>query len=169
MKRILLLLFLFSSASAMCQSNQAPPVYVKYDAYYHDIQLMLQSWKQEVAHTTLGAIKAWVLKLTDDAPPESGIQLLHGSRKILTDEAIFARRKGGVYIVGKLTSSALNSVVTVDFDLIGTAFAISAEGTCVTNYHVLKDIFHPEDPEAKRIAFILLSRPTTNFICSIKY
>jgi S1-C subfamily serine protease len=150
MKKHLLFLFLFSSASAMGQSKQSTPVYVKYDAYYRDIQLMLQSWKQEVPHTTLGAIKAEVLKLTDDAPPESAIQLLHGSRKVLSDEAVFAKRKSGVYIVGKLTSTVLNSMVTVDFDLIGTAFAISADGTCVTNYHVLKNIFHPEDPEAKK-------------------
>ncbi|RYZ95995.1 MAG: serine protease [Sphingobacteriaceae bacterium] len=151
MKKYLLFLVLLSSARVMGQSSQPVPQFVKYDAYYRDIQQWLQSWKQEVPHTTLGTIKSGTSKLLDDAAPESiVVKTINAAQKALDDEAVFEKRKGGVYIVGRLMATEINSVITIDFDLIGTAFSISADGVCVSNYHVLKNIFHPEDPESKK-------------------
>jgi serine protease Do len=150
------LLFICVVVCALCswtkvigQSAGTDSSYVRYDEYYRDIGKWLEPWKQDFVHKTLKEIKDGAASLTDDNAPAASLQIARGNRKALSDEDIFSKRRNGVFIVGKLTSSDAKTNRSVNFDLIGTAFVISEDGACVTNYHVLKNIIRPNRTEDK--------------------
>jgi len=62
----------------------------------------------------------------------------------LKDEEIYAQRKNSVFLIGKLKKTK-DTTGAISFDFTGTAFAISSDGVCVTNYHVLQDIIQRND------------------------
>lgn len=110
--------------------------YIDYQQFFSHLHLDTLSGKAAVS---LKMLQDSAALLPDEAAPKGEeIKTLPASRKSLDGSAIYALRKQSVFIIGKL-SKAQPSGAT-NFDLIGTAFAISADGVCVTNYHVLKDI-----------------------------
>ncbi|MGZ3823248.1 MAG: S1 family peptidase, partial [Mucilaginibacter sp.] len=132
--------------------------YIRYDEYYRDIDKMLEPWKQGV-HKPLQEILTHAGLLQDDRTLATNVQTLKRATGELNDQDIFSRRKSGVFIFGKLVSLETNGVKSVNFELNGTAFGISADGTCVTNYHVLKSIIHPEKTSNKKDSLYFIITP----------
>lgn len=77
--------------------------------------------------------------LTDEAPPAEMIRTPAPGVKLLRDEDIYNRRKNSVLVIGRIRRSPEASA-DLHIDFLGTAFPISENGICVTNYHVLNDI-----------------------------
>jgi len=82
--------------------------------------------------------------LRDEAVPENSITTSPPGVRILKDEEIYAQRKNSVFLIGKLKKTK-DTTGSISFDFTGTAFAISSDGVCVTNYHVLQDIIQRND------------------------
>lgn len=55
-------------------------------------------------------------------------------------EQVFNERKSAVFIMGKLNKSSTDAEPTAG--LYATAFGISEDGICVTNYHVLSELIY---------------------------
>lgn len=148
---------LLFSATVMGQSTVTQNRYVNYDEYFREIGKWLEPWKHDFAHKTLKEIRAGAALLRDDQAPLKDLKLPQGKAKIWSDEEIFSKRRQSVFILGKLFFSNSNHTGPVDYDLMGTAFAISEDGACVTNYHALKNIIRQDEPEAKKdsIYFII--------------
>jgi len=76
---------------------------------------------------------------------------------VLCDEDIFSKRKNSVFIFGKIYRCENCMGSDVHFDITGTAFAISEDGVCVTNYHVLKDIIRPNENDVEDSAYFIMT------------
>ena len=142
---------LVTSAIAMGQNTVSTDQYVKYNAYYADLGKPFLPWKQDSMHQTMQRLKQSIALLTDEKAPAQTVQTLKSSTRVLTDEAIFANRKNSVFLLGKVNSVG---PAGLNFDLIGTAFAISADGVCVTNYHVLKNLIQAAAANKDSVYFI---------------
>ncbi|TWF42941.1 trypsin-like peptidase [Chitinophaga polysaccharea] len=122
--------------SARGQAAATHNRYIDYQQFFSHLHLDTLSGKATVSLKILHDSAAL---LADEAAPKGEeIKTLRASRKSLDGASIYALRKQSVFIIGKLSKAQPSG--TTNFDLIGTAFAISANGVCVTNYHVLKDI-----------------------------
>lgn len=96
---------------------------------------------------TVKALQDSATGLSDEGIPGDSITTMLPGTRILNDEEIYAQRKKSVSLVGKL-KKIKDTAGTISFDFIGTAFAISGDGICVTNYHVLQDIIWKNDSTA---------------------
>jgi serine protease Do len=148
-----------SSISVRGQSSTPHEIYVKYDEYYRELGKWLEPLKALPPQKTLQEVIADAALLTDDHIVDGYIGTIKANKKVLTDEEIFAKRRSGVFIVGKLTKSDSNLSKEVNFDLIGTAFAIDEDGTCVSNYHVLKSVIRPKTDEANKDSIYFVITP----------
>ncbi|NLR77309.1 serine protease [Chitinophaga eiseniae] len=116
--------------------------YIDYQQFFSHLHLDTLRGKALISLKTLQDSAAL---LADEAPPKgAAITTLRAGRKPLDGASIYARRKQSVFIIGKLQKA--QAAGAMNFDLIGTAFAISTNGICVTNYHVLKDILQKPLP-----------------------
>ncbi len=73
-----------------------------------------------------------------------------------------------MFIVGKFSKDTIDPAKT-NFNLTGTAFAISENGICVTNYHILQDLINKEISlnKSDSVYFIATSDGKGYFIDSI--
>lgn len=67
-------------------------------------------------------------------------EIKSNSSKIKKADQVFSKRKSAVFIMGKLNKSNADAESTAD--LYATAFGISDDGICVTNYHVLSELIY---------------------------
>jgi S1-C subfamily serine protease len=107
-------------------------------------------------------------RLIEDTPPAQPILISAGSQKVLSDEEIYAKRKNSVFILGKLFKKG-DTPGDIRFDLTGTAFALTADGFCATNYHVLQNILRNNDPatDIDSVYFIITPDQKVYFIDEI--
>lgn len=127
-------LLLHSSAHGQAAATNSR--YTDYQQFFSHLHLDTLSGKAAVP---LKMLQDSAALLADEAPPKGDeIKTLPAGRKSMDGASIYALRKESVFIIGKLQKA--QAAGAMNFDLIGTAFAISANGICVTNYHVLKDI-----------------------------
>jgi serine protease Do len=118
--------------------------YVDYQHYIdNDFVLELFSLKNETPNTVKELQDSAAL-LTDDAMPGDSILTATPGAKILNDEEIYARRKKSVFLIGK-SLKRKDTTGNIHYDFIGSAFAISGDGICVTNYHVLEGLIRKND------------------------
>lgn len=128
---------------AGAQSSSTADMYTSYQHYYSGLKFMppgKSAMIQDLKDST-------ALLADEGSPAGNKIKLLPATTKALADEEIYARRKSSVFIVGKLQKT-VNSTDPLSFALTGTAFALNADGICVTNYHVLKGIIVNDSPDA---------------------
>lgn len=150
---------LFSSISVRGQSSTSDEIYVQYDEYYRELGKWLEPLKALPVQKTLQEVIADAALLIDDHIAVGCVRTMKANKKILNDEEVFAKRRSGVFIVGKLTKSDSNVSGEVNFDLIGTAFAIAEDGVCVSNYHVLKSLIRPNSDEGKTDSIYFVITP----------
>lgn len=129
---------LFSSATA--QTAAPDGMYVDYMQYFGVVAKTFSVPGGPVPKP-LKELEDSAATLKDEAAPLNGVPVLKRGTSVMSDEDIYAGRKESVFIVGKL-SKRKKDAQGASFDLTGAAFAISADGICVTNYHVLSDIIH---------------------------
>lgn len=162
---ILCIFVLLLHSSARGQAAATNNRYIDYRQFFSHLHLDTLSGKAAISLKTLQDSAAL---LADEASPKGDdIKTLRASRKSLDGASIYALRKQSVFIIGKLQKAQPSGAT--NFDLIGTAFAISANGACVTNYHVLKDILQkpPTANNNDSIYFIITSEGQVHFIDKI--
>jgi serine protease Do len=148
------------------QTAATEDIYVKYNAYYENLGKWLAESKSDLAGMTLNKIKSDAALLKADEATDLPVAIFSNNTQLLSEEMIFSKRKNGVLIIGKLSSTDPGNSKSTNFDLVGTAFAISADGTCVTNFHVLKNIIRPDAEEGKKdsVYFIITNDKKVYFI-----
>jgi len=155
-----------SAGATMAQTATHDDMYVKYNAYYENLGKWLDESKSDLGGRTLSKIKSDAALLMADEATDLPVAILSNNTQLLNEEMIFSERKKAVLIIGKLSSSDPRNPKSKSFDLVGTAFAISADGTCVTNFHVLKNIIRPDAEEGKKdsVYFIITNDKKVYFI-----
>lgn len=157
---------LFTLSVAHAQNTTSVALYTDYQQYFSSINLAPPG--SSSALKTAQALQDSAAALTDEASPEgTSIKTLPASLKALSDEDIYQKRKNSVFIIGKLKEK--DSTGAISFDLTGTAFTLTADGICVTNYHVLKNIIHKDTIQAVKdsVWFILGAGKQAYFIDKI--
>lgn len=119
------------------QKGTSDDPYVKYNEFIGEAFQKRFLSGTENKFKSIKQIREAAALLTDDKPLMEGVPVLKGNSKVLDGEEVFEKRKNSVFIFGKILSSGPKSL---KFDLSGTAFAISSDGVCITNYHVLKGL-----------------------------
>lgn len=154
------------AGTIMGQTATPEDMYVKYNAYYGNLGKWLAESKSDLAGITLSKIKSGAALLKADEATELPVAILRNNSQLLNEQMIFSERKNGVLIIGKLNSSQPGNPKSKNFDLVGTAFAISADGTCVTNFHVLKNIIRPDAEEVNKdsVYFIITNDKKVYFM-----
>ncbi|MBS1602974.1 MAG: trypsin-like peptidase domain-containing protein [Bacteroidetes bacterium] len=141
----------FALTHADAQETVAAPVadtdglYIDYQQYLGDglgKEIMTGKGRSPVSPVQLHDSAAL---LRDEGRPGYEVATALPGKRVLHDEDIYAGKKKSVYVIGKLKKRN-KQTGAVNFDLIGTAFAISADGVCVTNWHVLREIMGRTDP-----------------------
>lgn len=66
------------------------------------------------------------------------------SKEPLNPKDLFQTKKSTVFLMGRLNQKDRNDYPYAD--LFASAFAISSDGICVTNYHVLGELIHTDKP-----------------------
>lgn len=141
--------FLICTSTVYGQTAVSEEMYIDYMKFFGALRMETLSGKGTVPKA-VKALQDSAALLVDEAPPTGyDIKTLPAGRKILVDEAIYAKRKHSVFIMGKLMK-ANDSTGRIDFDLTGTAFAIASDGICVTNYHVLQDLICKDTTKENR-------------------
>lgn len=171
MRKFIFIVFTISSGiimrySAIAQSYATGDLYIDYKKYFQEA-LQVFSSDQNFVVKNVKELQDSSMRLVDEAVPGINIKTLLGSAKKMDDEDIFPKRKNSVFIVGKLLSRKPN--VDASFELPGTAFAINENGTCVTNYHVLKSIIKRKEQENENdsLYFIMTTDKKVYFIDKI--
>lgn len=160
---------LLSTLMTMAQSTATSSMYVDYQQFFGSLQIKSTSVNGS-APKPVETLRKEAALLTDEKPVANASNIpvqLPGTR-ILDDEAIYTRRKKNVFIIGNL-KHATDSTGAISFELTGTAFALSPDGLCATNYHVLKNIIEHESPERGKdsVFFIMTLDNQVYFIDSI--
>jgi len=137
----MLVVFCFSNVNG--QATTSDGMYIDYMKFFGGLRMESLSGKG-IVPKAVKALQDSAALLVDEIPPSGyDIKIVPGSRKVLDAEAIYALRKNSVFIMGKLRK-ANDSTGRIDFDLTGTAFAITSNGICVTNYHVLQELIRKD-------------------------
>ncbi len=66
------------------------------------------------------------------------------STEALKPKDLFQAKKSAVFLMGRMNQKDKNDYPYAD--LYASAFAISSDGICVTNYHVLAELIHTDKP-----------------------
>jgi serine protease Do len=148
---ICIVVLMFSPAIVLGQNTAPGDLYVKQDmdAYSRDLWKTFSVQKYDTMVQTMKGLKESAALLTDDKPVARPVQMLNGKPKAWKDEEIYSKRKNSVLIIGRYFYTA-QSTGNYDTEFSGTAFAISADGVCVTNYHILKDVIQAEGKNTRR-------------------
>jgi serine protease Do len=147
-----------TSPAALGQSNAPDDMYVNYDKNYVDAwRNHLQSGRKGALDKTLKEIEESAALLMEECPPAENVRTVNGRREVLSDEDIFSKRENSVFIIGKLHRCRNCTGREVHPEYTGTAFAISKDGVCVTNYHVLKDIIRPNENDVEDSAYFIMT------------
>lgn len=145
MKTVLLLAIslLATWERADAQDARIDTTFNDYNGYIAEIT---QVYLKQLSAAPIGVIIDSAEKLRPELFTDQ-IALLPAKSKKMTPEAIYDAGKESVFILGMLERRQKDSAVQVRFSRISTAFAIAEEGVCVTNYHVLKGLIHPENDQ----------------------
>ncbi|WP_346320570.1 trypsin-like peptidase domain-containing protein [Chitinophaga sp. YIM B06452] len=128
------------SCMAISAAGQNPQMYIDYPQLFTVILKKADSMLQTgFKPLTAADLEQMAAKLTDEAPPAGTIRTAAPGARLLRDEDIYERRKNSVLVIGRIWRSA-DASKNLHIDFLGTAFPISENGVCVTNYHVFKDI-----------------------------
>ncbi|HVU94352.1 MAG TPA: serine protease [Puia sp.] len=146
-------LMLSAGLSVMAQEKARTDRYVDFNQYLGEMEKGILAARQEGrTPKTIGELRAKAALLVEERAPAEKVRTVMGPSKGLKDEDLFAKRKNGVFIIGKLFGG---NGTELRWDLTGTAFAISADGVCVTNYHVLTAIIGPDKNNSDSVYFIV--------------
>lgn len=159
----MLAFFCFSNVNGQVTTSDS--MYIDYMKFFGGLRMETLSGK-EIVPKSVRALQDSAALLVDEAPPSGyDIKIVSGSRKVLDAEAIYTLRKNSVFIIGKLRK-ANDSTGRIDFDLTGTSFAITSNGICVTNYHVLQDLIRKDSTKENQdsIYFITTFNKEVYFI-----
>ena len=156
---------LFEASAVMGQSNAPGDMYTDYNKYLNDAWKGIRSGPHGPMNKTIKEIREKAALLMEEDSPAKNVRAVSGRSKVLNDEDIFSQRENSVFILGKFYSCG--NCTSVQFDLIGTAFAIAEDGVCVTNYHVLKDIIRPTEKDIDSVYFIMTADRKIRFIDGI--
>ncbi|MGE7775265.1 S1 family peptidase [Chitinophaga sp. NPDC101104] len=146
---------------ALAQDSLNGGMYVDYQQFFSNLSFTPVAGRSPAAIQQ--DLKSSAARLVEDVPPATPLSLPGAGRKTLSAEAIYARRKNSVLMVGRLKKAG--AAAGISFDITGTAFAITAGGVCVTNYHVLEQIITPRE-EAGRpdSAWFVITRDKRVFL-----
>lgn len=143
-----------SAFNALCaQTNAKEDLYVDYQKYFNEISKVFTS-PSSYKPKTAAQLQSEAAALAEESP--YGVTTISGKRKLLSDEDIYAERKNTVFIVGKFFKGR-NAQGEVNLDLTGTAFGITRDGICVSNYHMLKDIIRHDSAAATDSAYFIIT------------
>ena len=171
MKKICIVILIFFGPGFVLGQNAAPGnMYVKQDieAYSSNLGKVLSVQKYDSMVQTMKGLKESAALLTDDKRVEKPVKILKGKPKIWKDEDIYFKRKSSVLILGRYFYTT-QSTSSFEIEFTGTAFAISADGIGVTNYHILKDIIHAEGKNMQKDSayFVMTADKKVYFIKEI--
>lgn len=131
------------------QTAVSDDMYIDYMKLFGGLRTAMLS-RNGPAPRTANLLQDSAALLADEASASRyDISTLPAGKKVLSDEDIYAKRKHCVFIIGKIMK-ANDTTREISFDLTGTAFAIAANGICVTNYHVLQDIIRKDTAKEQR-------------------
>jgi hypothetical protein len=122
-------------------------LYTDYQQYMGDPFITALFSAKDETPKTIRALQDSAANLSDEVMPENGTQTVPPGMKILNAEEVYTQRKKCVFLVGKLKKRS-DTTGNIRYDFIGTAFAITGDGICVTNCHVLQDIIRKSDSAA---------------------
>ena len=135
---------LHTSATLKAQTNTATDdMYIDYQKYFNDASKGFTKPKSLIPRN-VKQLQDSAASLSDEGAPNVFIHAFASSSIQLSDEEIYAKRKNSVFIIGKLKKK---DPVTgnLNFDFAATAFAITEDGICIANYHVLQSIIKKDD------------------------
>lgn len=135
---LMALITLFGLQPSIAQVSPESSRYPDYQQFLSNLKFS-PSASRTPADMLKGLLDSAVLLSDESSPVGHTIVTVKANKKTLADEEIYASRKNSVLMVGKL-KKATGGPASVSFDLTGTAFAITTDGICVTNYHVLQSL-----------------------------
>jgi serine protease Do len=159
---------LLKSAIVMGQKAASDEMYVKYNEYFSEaLRNGFQSGNTG-KYKTIKELQDGAALLIDDQVLAEEVLTLKGNSRALDEKDIFSKRRKSVFVVGQLYLSTPQSRNGLNFNLTGTAFAITADGICVTNYHVLKNVIRGSGvAKIDSLYFIITTDKKVYFIDSI--
>jgi serine protease Do len=143
MKKILLLGALYMGVQGQLLAQTE---YVNYSAYVNAIAGFVQSGDTALWNRAMHSLQK-DLQLVKEETAVSLPKTTVGTKQ-MTDENIYSKRKNSVLIIGRLRKGAGTNV---NFDVMGTAFLVSKEGHCITNYHVI------QQPAADELVYFVIT------------
>ena len=159
---LVIIVLLYTSNIWSQQQNTASDMYIDYQAYFNALGKSIMASKNQPLLVTAEETIVRAAHLKEDMPPTNIPAVLTGKLRKMSAEDIFSSRKNGVLVIGKLYKHQKDQP-GVQFDIAGTGFVLSANGTCMTNYHVLKNIIHPGDAEKNDSLYFVITNDSKLF------
>lgn len=152
MKKIIFLTLLQVYLITGAQAQYKEPEYINYGSVFNAVSDFVKAadtvlWKQSI-----DSLLASVQSVKEEGVISLRIAGIKGGKKELSDEEIYRKRKTGVLTIGRLRRV---SGTNINLDVLGTAFIISKEGHCVTNAHVLQELFGMKTESNDLLYFVI--------------
>ncbi|MBZ4189387.1 S1 family peptidase [Niabella beijingensis] len=132
---LLTVMIVLSTGQLLAQPNTTD-LYMDYQKYFSEV-LQLPVFQKAQTARVAEEIRDSAVLIKEERPVAAIIPVKQRSKQ-LDGASIFSSRRNSVFILGKLLKRKPGA--GVDFDLTGTAFAVTEDGVCATNYHVLKEL-----------------------------
>ena len=128
-------------------------LYINYNDYIRGLGAFAASSPRALWRASMKTLHESAGSMQEETPPAERVKTVAAAAKVFSDEEVYAARKQGVFMIGKLYAG--QKAGDTLFEIKGTAFAISEDGVCVTNYHVLQDLIRSKGMNNDLVYFIL--------------
>jgi len=149
MKKSILLLFLFLCFGYVKGQDKEESLFLSDSRYSEGIEDKLLGLMKADGGKSVSALKTAARQLIDDQPATYHLPTQEKANE-LTADAIYEQKRAAVFILGRLNNKGENAGAFAD--PIATAFAISDDGLCVTNRHVLAELLHAKSQQAEDVS-----------------
>ncbi len=137
---------------SQAQNKEQEPAYINYNSYMNVIAGFVRSADTLSWHNAMQSLVNSAQSLKEETPVQLPLENKHRDTRPLSDEALYAKRKGSVVVIGRLRRT---SGANLNFEMMGTGFLLSGEGHCLTNYHVMQHLFQAPLPEEEVVYLVI--------------